>query len=107
MKEKKSKIYVGEMTKDRVKDFIFDANDGRIYSIAVTFCRSKNRIQKQLEIEYAGYLPGFKNSNKNIEKQVVAGVQELSQYIHNNFFSILKPSVERKFEFVKRINSKT
>lgn len=106
LKEKSSLINVGEMVKNRVKDFVFDVRSGRIYAVAITFCKSKNKVQKQLEIEYAGYFPGFKNSRRNVEKQVIAGVQELSQYIYNHFPAILKPSVERKFEFVKRNNPK-
>jgi len=102
VKEKSSLINVGEMMKNRVKDFIFDALDGRIYAVAITFCKSKNKVQKQLEIEYAGYLPEFKNKIQGDEKQVIAGVQELSQYIYKHFPKILRPSIERKFEFVKR-----
>lgn len=107
LKEKSSLIYVGKMVKNRVKDFVFDATDGRIYAVAVTFCISKNRIQKQLEIEYAGYLSGFGDKKQGMEKQVISGVQNLSKHIHNHFQKILKPSVERKFEFVKRASPKT
>lgn len=102
LKEKSSLIEVGEMVKNRVKDFVFDARDGRIYAVAITFCKSKNKVQKQLEIEYAGYLPGSRNKKQGSEKQVIAGVQELSQYIYKCFPKMLKSSIERKFEFVKR-----
>lgn len=105
LKIKSSLIDVGEMVKNRVKDFVFDAQDGRIYAVAITFCESRRRIQKQLEIEYAGYLPGFKNRGHNKEKQIIAGVQELSQYIYQHFSDMLQPSTERKFEFVKRHNA--
>lgn len=107
LQQKSALTDVGEMIKNRVKDFVFDARDGRIYAVAVTFCKAKNSVQKQLEIEYAGYLPGFKKSKEKIEKQVIAGVQELSQYIYKHFPAMLKPSVERKFEFVKRHNPET
>lgn len=102
LKEKSSLIQVGEMVKERVKDFVFDTSDGRIYAVAITFCRSKNKTQKQLEIEYAGYLSGFGNKKQGSEKQVIAGVQNLSNYIYSHFPQMLKTSVERKFEFVKR-----
>ncbi len=102
LKHKPLLVYEGEMTKNRVKDFIFDTISGKIYAVAVTFCKSGGRTQKQFEVEYAGYLPGFKNSDKNIEKHVIDGVQELSGYIYSYFADILKPSIERKFEFVKR-----
>jgi hypothetical protein len=106
LKERASLIDVGEMVKNRVKDFVFDPRDGKIYAVAITFCESKNKVQKQLEIEYAGYLPGVKNKRLDIEKQVVAGVQELSQYIYKHFPKMLKPSIERKFEFVKMASDK-
>ncbi len=102
LKEKSSLVHIGEMVKNRVKDFVFDASDGRIYAVAVTFCRSRDKIQKQLEIEYAGYLPSFKSKRQGAEKQVIAGVQEVSQYIYSHFPKILRSSVEKKFEFVKR-----
>lgn len=104
LKQRLSLTNIGEMIKNRVKDFVVDIYDGRIYAVAVTFCKSKNKVQKQLEIEYAGYLPSLKNSRRNIERQIIMGVQELSQYIYKNFLRILKPSIERKFEFVKKVN---
>ncbi len=106
LQQKSSLIRVGDMVKNRVKDFVFDTRDGRIYAVAITFCKSKNKVQKQLEIEYAGYLSGFKNPVRNVEKQVIAGVQELSQYIYKHFPAMLRQSTERKFEFVKRNNPK-
>jgi hypothetical protein len=104
LREKSSLVHIGEMVKNRVKDFVLDATDGRIYAVAITFCKSKNKIQKQLEIEYAGYLPGFEDKKRGTEKQVIAGVQNLSKHIHSYFPKMLRSSVERKFEFVKRVS---
>ena len=98
--------YSGEMIKERVKDFVLNTSDGRIYAVSVSFCRSGNKTQKQLEIEYAGYAPGFGNLRKGSEKQVVSGVGELSKYIYERFPKLLKPSRERKFDFVKRMRKK-
>lgn len=106
LKQKPFLTDVGEMIKNRVKDFVFDTRDGRIYAVAVTFCKSKNKIQKQLEIEYSGHLLGFKNPKLHIERQIIVGVQELSQYIYKYFPAMLRPSTERKFEFVKKNNPK-
>ncbi|HLE07119.1 MAG TPA: hypothetical protein VI933_00680 [archaeon] len=100
--DKKTKV-VGEMLKTRVKDFVLNSNDGRIYAVAVTFCKSKNRIQKQLEIEYAGFIPGFREFKNNSREQIVSGVLGLSNYFHKSLPKILKPSTERKFEFVKKL----
>lgn len=102
----KSLNYSGEMIKERVKDFVLDAGDGRIYAVSVSFCRSGNKTQKQLEIEYAGYASGFGRLRKGSEKQVISGVVELSQYIYKGFLNMLTPSRERKFEFVKRMSKK-
>lgn len=107
LKDKSSLTDIGTMVKNRVKDFVFDAIDGRIYAVAITFCKSKNKIQKQLEVEYAGYLPGFKNKKRNAERQVIAGIQDLSQCIYRQFPKMIRPSIERKFEFVKRSHTKS
>jgi len=104
LREKSSLVHIGEMVKNRVKDFVFDSTDGRIYAVAITFCKSRNKIQKQLEIEYAGYLSGLGDKKRGTEKQVIAGVQNLSKHIHSYFPKMLRPSVERKFEFVKKVS---
>jgi len=98
--------YTGNMVKTRVKDFVLDACDGRIYAVAVTFCTSRNKIQKQFEIEYAGYVPGFRGFKKNNKKQIIYGLLGLSNYIYKCIPKILQPSVERKFEFIKKAYEK-
>lgn len=94
--------YAGVMEKKRAKDFVLDTHDGRIYAIAVTFCRSGNKIQKQLEIEYAGFLPRFGKRRKNSEVEIVAGIEEISLLLFNSLPALLVPSHERKLEFVKK-----
>lgn len=94
---------IGWMVKTRVKDFIFDPRDGRIYAVAVTFCKSGGRVQKQLEVEYAGYIPGFRDRKKNNEKQIISRTLELSRCIYHCVPQMLMPSIERKYEFVRRV----
>lgn len=101
LKSKNSMISVGEMIKERVKDFVIDSSDGRIYAVAVTFCKTKDKVQKQLEIEYSGYLSGFRRKKGAIEKEVITGTLSLSKYIYDHFPTMFKSSTERKFDFVK------
>ncbi len=96
-------IPIGKMTKERVKDFVVDNEDGRIYAVAVSFCTSNGVIQKQLEIEYSGYLPSFKRNRTATEKEVIAGVQAVSNYIYLQLPKLLTPSIERKFSFVQKV----
>ena len=91
---------IGTMTKIRVKDFVFDTRDGRVYAVAVTFCASRGRTQKQLEVEYAGYIPGMHGRMENSERQIIARTVELSRHIHDCLPSMLTPSTERKYDFV-------
>lgn len=93
---------IGRMTKIRVKDFVLDQKDGRIYAVAVTFCRSGKSLQKQLEIEYSGYITSMGKKKNNNEKEVISGVIALSSFIYNRFRKFLTPTVERKFDFVTK-----
>ena len=87
------------MIKTRVKDFILDLKDGRIYSVCISFCKCRNNIQRQLEIEYSGYLDGFKRINNN-EKQIINQTLQLSKFIYDKTSLSLEPTIERKFDFV-------
>lgn len=98
-------IVIGEMTKERVKDFVIDPRDGRIYAIAITFCTSHRRTQKQLEVEYAGFLPGYPRT-QNRQTEILKGVETISAQIHRYLSKLLRPSTERKFEFVQRLTNK-
>ncbi|KKT28074.1 MAG: hypothetical protein UW15_C0037G0003 [Parcubacteria group bacterium GW2011_GWC1_44_10] len=78
--------------------------DGRIYAVAISFCESGGRLQKQLEVEYSGYLNGgFGDFKKENEKQIICRTLELSEHIYKFLPWMLKPSVERKFEFVNKV----
>lgn len=97
-------IIIGKMTKERVKDFVVDIHNGRIYAVAITFCTSRGRIQKQLEIEYAGFLPGYSRTHDR-QTEILTGVETVSAQIHRQLPNLFSPSTERKFEFVQRLTN--
>lgn len=94
--------YVGDMVKHRAKDFVIDRVDGRVYSVAVTVCTSGSRVQRQLEVEYSGYLPGKPQIPRGHSRNVIAGVLALSAELHHRLPTLLSPTEERKLTFVTR-----
>src|SRR3989344_2737882 len=104
-------LRAGSMMKERVKDFVVDLRYGRIYSISVSFCVCQNRIQKQLEIEYSGFLRNLDESRVSIKKregqsetEIIECISRISKIIVSNCNLKLKPSCERKLDFVKLTN---
>ncbi len=114
--------YRGRIRKEKGDIFILDSNDGRIYSYTITRSHltksGENKeigIQRQLEIEYAGYLPGFVSFEKDSEKQIVSGMVDLAKYTYGLYSSApvargwkinLLPTHERKYDFVSGIEVK-
>lgn len=114
--------YKGRIRKEKGDIFILDANDGRIYSYTVTRAhltkngdKKETAIQRQLEIEYAGYLKGFDSFEKDSEKQIVGGMVDLARYTYGLYSSTplargwkfnLNPTNERKYDFVSGIKAK-
>lgn len=95
-------IYVGSMIKHRIKDFIIDREDGRVYSLAITICETSGQLQHQLEVEYYGYLSGYEKIDKNNESEIIGRLSELSNFIYKTCRDQFLPSIERKYEFVSR-----
>ncbi|MBI3334808.1 hypothetical protein HYZ97_04950 [Candidatus Pacearchaeota archaeon] len=109
--------YQGKIRKEKGDAFILDAHDGRIYSFTITRAhlqqpgkRDENSVQRQLEIEYAGYLPKFLGFKKDSEQQIVAGMVDLARYtfalycnapVVNGWRIQLEPTHERKYDFVR------
>ena len=104
--------YKGAIVKEKGDFFILDTNDGRIYSASLTRAKmkDKNETQRQLEFEYAGYIPGFSGFQKDSEKQIVKGMIDLAKYtkilydnapIANGWLMKLDVTSERKYDFVK------
>jgi len=108
--------YRGKIRKEKGDDFILDSNDGRIYSFTITRAHltkageeKESAIQRQLEIEYAGYIPGFKSLEKGSEKQIVEGMIDMAKYtallyhnapVYNGWRMNLFLTNERKYDFV-------
>jgi len=113
---KSGAIYQGRIRKEKGDDFVLDTSDGRLYGFTITRAHltkpadSKEcGTQRQLEIEYAGYIPGFEGFKKDSEKQIVTGMVDLARYTFNMYLQTpingswqmkLIPTTERKFDFV-------
>lgn len=114
--------YKGRIRKEKGDVFILDSSDGRIYSFTFTRAhltkagdKNESAIQRQLEIEYAGYLKGFDGFKKDSEKQIVSGMVGLAKYtyglysdfpISGNWRGSLELTNERKYDFVSGKKSK-
>lgn len=108
--------YQGKIRKEKGDAFLLDTNDGRIYSM--TFTRAhlikpnqteESDIQRQLEMEYAGYIPGFLGFEENSEKQIVKGMVDLGKYatvmfqdspIINGWRMSVNLTGQRKYDFI-------
>lgn len=107
--------FQGAIEKEKGDSFILDLSDMRIYSM--TFNRShlldENRrrtgsLQRQLEVEYAGFL-GTKGFNRGSEKEVVGGMVDLAKHItllfnpariKGNWTAGVALTSERKYDFI-------
>jgi len=114
--------YHGQIRKEKGDDFILDTSDGRIYSFTITRAHLKKAgdkeetdVQRQLEIEYAGYIPGFAALKKNSEQQIIQGMVDLSRYtfalygstpLPNGWRMNLHVTDERKYDFVSNKRKK-
>jgi hypothetical protein len=112
-------VYCGKIRKEKGDAFILDTNDGRIYSFTITRAHlikpnqeKESATQRQLEIEYAGFIPGFKGHILNSEPQIISGMVDLAKYVYalNNSTPIgswrmnLDLTQERKYDFVAGIS---
>lgn len=109
--------YRGRIRKEKGDAFILDSIDGRIYSFTVTRshltkprANKESQTQRQLEIEYAGYIPGFPGFKKRSEAQLLGNMEDFGRYvgvIYNRFpigasqwRGKLSLTDERKYDFV-------
>ena len=109
--------YRGKLRKERGDFFVLDVHDGRIYNLTISLAHlissqqqdTVSGVQRQLEIEYAGYLPDFTAFQKDSEKQLLEGIAALAQYtyalygvtvLENDWHMRLVPTKERKYDFV-------
>lgn len=96
----KNVTYVGSMLKRRLKDFVVDSHDGRVYALAVTICDAAGHSQHQLEVEYHGYLAGQEKINKEDEPEILQRLTELANFIYTTCKNQFVPSTSRKYELV-------
>lgn len=100
----------GSLTKEKGDAFLLDTLDGRIFSFTVTRAkREDGAIQRQLEIEYAGYIPGFPAFEKDSEPAIVSDLVDIAKHvamlhqnipIGNGWKMSVTPTTERKYDFV-------
>lgn len=91
--------YIGSMKKRRIKNFLLDSLDGKVYSIAFTICESNHQRQYQAEIEYNGYID--KQIRTNDENEIVASLVSTSSNVLHVLNGHIIPTKERKFQFVQ------
>lgn len=97
--------YMGNMIKNRIKDFIIDTNNGLTYSLAITICESNGVKQHQLEVEYYGHLESHKPPQEPSEKEIQDNLVKLTNYIYEANSEDYCISTERKYEFVLKNRS--
>ena len=107
--------YRGKIRKEKGDAFILDTNDGRIYSMSFTRAHlmkfgetEESGTQRQLEMEYAGFMPGFAGFKEG-EDQIVQGMVDLGKYtavmygkvpIANGWKAKVVLTGERKYDFI-------
>lgn len=99
--------YKGKIRKDKVDAFVMNTLTGRLYGMTVSDSTFAERRQLQLEVEYAGYIPGFTTDTDN-ERTIVEDVVNINKHVlflHsgksvNGWRVEFAPTTERKFDFV-------
>lgn len=117
--QKTNGTYQGNIRKEKGDAFILDTNDGRIYSFTINRSHLKKgdetKIQRQLEIEYAGHVPGFSAFLENDEEQLISGMVDLAKYviilynnspIANGWRMQFEFTNQRKYDFVREGNKR-
>ena len=104
----KSIAFQGTITKTKSDAFFMNTSTGRMYGVTVSDAQIENRRQIQLELEYAGYIPGF-DLDKDNERSIVEDIVNINKQIlllYNNvnvsrgWKVQFRPTCERKYDFV-------
>ena len=109
-------VCYGHIRKEKADDFLLDTSSGRIFSFTITRshlqktgAKDESDIQRQLEIEYAGYLPGFPDFAQKSEKQMIQNMVDVARttfalYQHailpRGWSFAMEVTDERKYDFV-------
>jgi hypothetical protein len=111
--------YAGVIRKEKGDAFILDTDSGRIFSFTVTRAHLSGKdgkdtqtVQRQLEIEYAGHVPGFPGFVQDSEPQIVDNMVALAKHVAmlsnnslvaNGWHMQLNLTGERKYDFVRQV----
>jgi len=106
---KKDVEYKGVIRKEKGDYFMLDTWHGRIFSCTVTRAKMGENVQRQLELEYAGYIPGFKGHEFENETQLIETAVELAKTIAvlngktkiKSWMAELDITHQRKYDFVR------
>ncbi len=102
--------YVGSFEKTKATQWVIEREHGRIYSLVLGLCKKlafkgDNFVKEngsqlvQVEIEYAGCIPGFSSHpKKESEKIIVEDIVTISGYIANKYK--LQPTLQTKFDWL-------
>lgn len=103
--------YIGGLTKSRAEAHLLQTVSGRIYSLTVDeLVRQDKSTLVQFEAEYAGYVAKFKtkpNDERAVVEDLVAVLKQIV-FLYNDLELpggqrlLIKPTQERKFDFVGR-----
>jgi len=100
--------YQGTITKTKSDAFFINTSTGRMYGVTVSDSKVDNRRQLQLELEYAGYIPGFDIDLDN-ERSIVEDIVNINKQVLLLYNDIkiargwkvqFRPTCERKYDFV-------
>ena len=105
--------YQGKIEKKKAEAFVLQTLSGRIYSLVVSDARRNldEKEQWQLEVEYAGHIPGFK-TNIGREEEIVDDIVTLMKHVcffYNNLpldsgeLVSFAPTTERKYDFIRGV----
>ena len=95
--EDKNVVYMGEMRKERCKDFIFDEINKIVFASAVTRCTANGKRQFQYEIEYYGDYNGSEIIN---EKKIYNELINISKILIDESSIDFTNSEQTKLQFV-------
>lgn len=95
--EDRNALYMGEMRKERCKDFIFDKTNKMVFASAVTRCTANGKRQFQYEIEYYG---DYNESGIVNEKKIYNELINISKILINESTIDFTNSEQTKLQFV-------
>ena len=90
---------LGGMNKTKATEWVFERNTGRVYSVVLSQCLARGRQPLvQLEIEYAGHIPGFRATDIEDERTIVQEILDVSKLFQTAHG--LTPTVLTKFDWL-------